>query len=670
MEQTKHTVALIGNPNSGKTTIFNALTGSTQHTGNWPGVTVEKKTGRLLQYRDVELVDLPGTYSLGAYSEDETVTRNYILHERPHAIIDVVDASNLKRNLYLTVLLMELGENLVLAVNMLDAARRRNADVDVQKLGEILGIPAVATVGIRSQGMRELADAAYAASNHPRKYLRIDYGHELESHLLRLEKLIDEKNVTPSHIPSRYLAIRLLEGNEEFFDLLRRHGLTQEEEEGIRREIRHLESIFREDLESVIIEKRYGYIESVIKAVVKKTSSIERKIDISDRIDRVVLNKYLSLPIFLLIMYVMFQMTFGIGGFLAEVLDGVFAALGTSLAAVIENPLLSSFLVEGVLGGLGSILIFVPNIFLLFLVMSFLEDSGYMARGAYIMDRFMRSLGLQGKAFIPMLTGFGCNVPGVMATRTLESRSDRMVTMLINPLMSCGARLPIYVLFSSVFFPGREGLVIISLYVLGVTLAVLVAKLFKETMFRGECTPFVMELPPYRVPTLKGMFIHMWDRGSEFLKKAGTIIFAVVILIWVLSNLPWGVEYASRESLIGRLGSLMAPIYGPLGFGAWEPATALLFGVVAKEVVVATLGTLYVTEGGLSAAVLAHWTPLSAYSFMVMTLLYTPCVATLAAIRKESGTWRWMLFSIGYSFVLAWLVSFLIFRLGLLLGLG
>jgi len=670
MEHTKHTVALIGNPNSGKTTIFNALTGSTQHTGNWPGVTVEKKTGRLLQYRDVEVVDLPGTYSLGAYSEDETVTRNYILHERPHAVIDVVDASNLKRNLYLTVLLMELGENLVLAVNMLDAARRRNADVDVEKLGEILGIPAVATVGIRSQGMRELADAAYAACNRPRRYLRIDYGHELESHLLRLEKLIDEKKVTPSHIPSRYLAIRLLEGNEEFFDLLRRHGLTPEEEEGIRREIRHLESIFREDLESVIIEKRYGYIESVIKTVVKKTSSIERKIDISDRIDRVVLNKYLSLPIFLLIMYIMFQMTFGIGGFLAEVLDASFTVLGTSLAAMIPNPLLSSFLVEGVIGGLGSILVFVPNIFLLFLVMSFLEDSGYMARGAYIMDRFMRSLGLQGKAFIPMLTGFGCNVPGVMATRTLESRSDRMVTMLINPLMSCGARLPIYVLFSSVFFPGREGLVIISLYVLGVTLAVLVAKLFKETMFRGECTPFVMELPPYRVPTLKGMFIHMWDRGSEFLKKAGTIIFAVVILIWVLSNLPWGVEYASRESLIGRLGSLMAPLYGPLGFGNWEPATALLFGVVAKEVVVATLGTLYVTEGGLSAAVLAHWTPLSAYAFMVMTLLYTPCVATLAAIRKESGTWRWMLFSIGYSFVLAWLVSFLIFRLGLLLGLG
>ena len=670
MRDTHKRVALIGNPNAGKTTIFNALTGSTQHTGNWPGVTVEKKTGKLLQHKDVEVIDLPGTYSLGAYSEDEAVTKTYLLHEKPDAVIDVLDGSNLKRNLYLTVLLMEMGENVVLAVNMLDSARRRNADVNVSKLSEILGMPAVPTVGIKSAGMKELADAAYQMCNRERRYLRIDYGNEVEPHLQRIEQLLSDRGITLNELPARFLAIRLLEGNAEIFELLRKQGLTPEDENGILNDIRHLESIFKEDMESVMIEQRYGYIEGVVKQVVIKQTDIEQRINVSDRIDRVVLNKYLSVPIFLLIMFAMFQVTFGIGGVLADGLEGFLAFLGDILGGFITEPLLASFIVEGMIGGLGSILVFIPNIFLLFLVMAFLEDSGYMARGAYIMDRFMRSLGLQGKAFIPMLTGFGCNVPGIMATRTLESKSDRMVTMLINPLVSCGARLPIYVLFASVFFRGHESLVIISLYLLGIILAVLMAKVFKELLFKGESTPFVMELPPYRVPTAKGMVIHMWDRGSEFLKKAGTIIFAVVILIWVLSNLPWGVEYASQESLIGRLGTFMAPLYRPLGFGTWEAATALLFGIVAKEVVVATLGTVYVVEGGLTAAVSMYWTPLSAYAFMVMTLIYTPCVAVLAAIRKESGTWRWMFFSVVYSFGLAWVVSFLVYQAGRLLGLG
>lgn len=701
-------VALIGNPNSGKTTLFNALTGSTQQTGNWPGVTVEKKSGRLLQYKEIELIDLPGTYSLGEYSEDELVAKRYLLDERPDAVIDVIDASNLKRNLYLTMLLLEMGENIVLAVNMLDAAKSRNAEVDVEKLSVLLGVPAVPTVGVKGKGVQELADSTQNNLNRTCQSFRIDYGHELEHHLCKLERMLhannfckmqyhpiespprergrhrgfrrqrgadnnngvecDNNNRTLPALPARYLAVKILENNQNVMHLLMQNGLTEEQIADIAKDREHLEGVFNEDVESVIIEKRYGFIEGIVKQVVKKKrikeGGINRKISVSDTIDTVVLNRYLAIPIFLFIMFLMFQITFSLGGIVADLFESALGAISAMVGSGISHPLLKSFVVEGVLGGLGGILVFVPNIFLLFFVLSILEDSGYMARGAYLMDGLMRKIGLQGKSFIPMVTGFGCSVPAVMATRTLESKNDRMITMMVLPFMSCGARLPVYVLFAGAFFAERETLVVFSLYLLGIAVAVLMAKIFRKTLFPGENTPFVLELPPYRIPTLRGVMIHMWDRGSEFLRKAGTLIFAVVILIWVLSNLPYGVEYASQESFIGQIGSLLAIVFKPLGFGTWEAATALIFGVVAKEVVVATLGTVYAAYGNLGMAIQQFWTPLAGYSFMIMTLLYTPCIATLSAIRRETRSTRWMLFSMVYSFVVAWVASFLFYQIG------
>ncbi len=663
-------VALIGNPNSGKTTLFNALTGSTQQTGNWPGVTVEKKSGKLLKYQDIEVIDLPGTYSLGEYSEDELVAKRFLLYDRPEAVIDVIDSSNLKRNLYLTMLLLEMGENVILSVNMLDAARSRNAEVDVVKLSTLLNVPAVPTIAVKGKGIAELAEQTRNHMDRKCQSFRIDYGNEIEHHLCKFERLICQNELQLDDLEPRFLAIKMLENNHSILHRLREIGLTTEQEEDLEKDRAHIEGIFKEDIESVMIEKRYGFIEGIVKQVVNKTQGmdkevgINRKINVSDAIDAVVLHRVLALPIFLLIMFLMFQITFTVGGLFTNLFELTLGKLSSVVSALVAQPLLNSFLVEGVLGGVGSILVFIPNIFLLFFVLSILEDSGYMARGAYLMDGFMRKIGLQGKSFIPMVTGFGCSVPAVMATRTLESKADRMITMMVLPFMSCGARLPVYVLFASIFFPNQEALVVISLYVIGIVVAVLMAKIFRLTIFRGKNTPFVMELPPYRIPTLRGVMIHMWDRGGEFLKKAGTLIFAVVILIWVLSNLPYGVAYASQDSYIGRIGQALSVLFRPLGFGTWEATTALIFGIVAKEVVVAALGTVYASQGTLTEAIGLLWTPLSAYSFMLMTLLYTPCIATLAAIRKETKSIWWMFFSMGYTFAVAWLFSFVFYQIG------
>lgn len=670
-------IAMVGNPNSGKTSIFNNLTGARQQVGNWPGVTVEKKEGHLFsEGKSIRVIDLPGTYSLGAYSEDEAVARDYIVFEKPDVVINIVDSTNLERNLYLTTQLLEMGANVVLALNMYDESKARQIQIDINKLSELLGIPVVPTVATKNEGMKELvAQAIKSAENKKQDLLNINYGKEIEEQLKVVESIIREHQQLSADFLPRWLAVKILEGDEGILKVLNERRdlnslFSRREEAAVR-----LEKIWGDDVESLIAERRYGFIGGLIKEVVTRQQTTEERFSTSDMIDRVVTNRYLGIPIFLFAMWAVFQFTFLVGdpliGFIETFFEWVGQATGNWLETIGSSELITSLLVDGIIGGVGSVLVFIPNIFLLFFAISLLEDSGYMARAAYIMDRFMHTLGLHGKSFIPLLIGFGCNVPAVMATRTLENRSDRMITILINPLMSCSARLPVYILFAGAFFSSRQGLVVFSLYLLGIVLAVLMGVLFKRYLFKGETSHFVMELPPYRVPTFKSTFIHMWERGSSFVKKAGTIIVVVVVLVWVLSNLPLGVEYASQESLLGKIGSFLAPVFSPAGFGKWEAAVALVFGVLAKEVVVGTLGVIYgVGEAGLTEAIIQAWTPLSAYAFMVMTLIYIPCVALIGAIKRETNSWGWTTFAIGYSLVLGWLMAVLVYQIGRLLGLS
>ncbi|KFD40872.1 iron transporter FeoB [Peptococcaceae bacterium SCADC1_2_3] len=669
-------IALAGNPNSGKTSIFNDLTGSHQQVGNWPGVTVEKKEGKLTyQGEFLKVVDLPGTYSLGGYTEDELIARNFILFDQPSVIINVVDSANLERNLYLTVQLLEMGANIVVALNMVDEAKAQKIEINKSRLTELLGVPVVPTVATRNEGVKELVAATVSrAKELPPKPLVVNYGQEIEEELLKLEELIKLNPNLNANYSSRWLAVKLLEGDERLRDEMQKcqadRVLVQ-----TGKSIHHLINILGEELEAIIAERRYGFISGLLKEVVSRRSTLEERLTVSDKIDQVVTNRFLGLPLFLLAMWAVFQFTFKLGDPLIGWVEAVFEGLGglvTGWLGVLgASEMLVSFVVDGIIGGVGSVLVFIPPIFLLFLALSFLEDSGYMARAAYIMDRFMHFLGLHGKSFLPLLIGFGCNVPAIMATRTLESRQDRLVTILINPLMSCAARLPVYVLFAGAFFTANQGWVIFSLYLLGIVLAIMIGKLFKTFIFKGGISTFVMELPPYRLPTLKSIFIHMWQRGSSFIRKAGTIILGVVVLVWLFSNLPPGVEYASQESIIGKIGSVLAPLFTPAGFGNWEAAAALIFGILAKEVVVGTLGVLYgMDEAGLSQAIAQHWTPLSAYAFMVMTLIYIPCVAAIGAIRRETNSWGWTVFAIAYSLVLGWVMAVLVFQGGRLLGLG
>ncbi|RPF42566.1 ferrous iron transport protein B [Thermodesulfitimonas autotrophica] len=665
-EAARVTVALAGNPNVGKSCIFNNLTGARQHVGNWPGVTVEKKEGQMLYAGEaVRVVDLPGVYGLGAFSEDEIIARDYILAGEADVIINIVDATNLERNLYLTVELLEMGANLVVALNLMDEAAGRGLKIDVPKLGALLGVPVVPTVAPKKQGMEELVAAALkrAREGSPQP-LAVPYGREVEAELARLETALAAYAAAVAGLPRRWVAVKLLEGDELVRRRFERYpALLKLVEESAAR----LAALTGEDAAALVAEGRYGFIAGLVRETVSRQKTAAEKLTLSDKIDQVVTHRLLGIPIFLGAMWLLFKFTFALGGPLVGYTEAFFEWLG-GRAAAIPNPVLASLVKDGIIGGVGSVLVFIPPIFLLFLGLSFLEDSGYMARAAYVMDRLMHALGLHGKSFIPLLIGFGCNVPAIMATRTLENRRDRLITLLVAPLMSCAARLPVYVLFAGAFFGARQGLVVFSLYLLGIILAVLMGMLFKVTLFKGEQAPFVMELPPYRLPTFKGTLIHMWERGAAFVKKAGTVIFGVVVLVWLLSNVPWGAPV--EQSVIARLGHLLAPIYAPCGFGHWEAAVALFFGILAKEAVVGTLGTVYgVEEAGLQAAVQHHFTPLAAYAFMALTLLYIPCVATIGAIRREAG-WGWAAFATAYTLALGWLVACLIFQVGRLLGLG
>ena len=657
-------IALVGNPNSGKTTLFNVLTGSNQHVGNWPGVTVEKKEGSFKHKGALyNVVDLPGTYSLGAYSEDELVARDFIVKGNPDVVINVVDATNLERNLYLTTQLLEMGANVVVALNMMDEAETKQIRISTKDLSEALGVPVISTVAAKRKGIEDLIDGTLKAMDQKPRKIVFTYGKEIDEEISRLRDLLKEETLP---YPEDWTALKLLEGDQEILSIV----------EGMNPVQTHLKSLQSDnvDYELDIVDKRYAYVNGITKKCVVKPE--EEIITTTDKIDRILTSRLFGLPIFGLIMYLVFQLTFVVGsdflgGYVERAIE-IFGKLVEGLLVSIGSPdWLVSFVIEGFVGGVGAVLVFVPLIMVLYFFLAILEDTGYMARAAYIMDGIMRAVGLHGKTFISMIVGFGCNVPGIMATRTLENKKDRMIAILINPFMSCGARLPIYLVFIAAFFPNNGGLVLFIIYALGIGMALLMGKVFSKTLFKGESSHFIMELPPYRLPSPSSVLRDMWEKVWDFVKRAGTVIFAVVALLWVLSVLPVGVEPYSQESILGRVGQFIAPMFAPAGFGSWQASVSLFAGIAAKEAVVAVLGMVYagVSEGSeLVTAIRGSFTTLSAVSFLVMTLLYTPCAAVIATVKKETNSYKWAAFMAIYPFVLAWILAVLVYQIGSLMG--
>lgn len=665
MEKLKFLLA--GNPNVGKSTIFNHLTGMKQHVGNWPGKTVEQKSGSFeFDNYDIEIIDLPGNYSLTPYSVEEQVSRDAIIHEENDAVINVIDAENIQRNLYLTLQIMETGANTILAVNLLNYAEDACFKINLKKLEETLGIPIVVVDAREGTGLNELVRATIKAANHPKDCSsRLTYGFELDDHVNEVKGLFP--NLKIGSAPDSWTAIKLLEGDDEVIDIAEKSSDKQnlQKVNNIRR---HLEGILNDNVDDAFINARYAEIDSIMKNCVKKPGAGKKTL--TDKIDDIVTNRILGIPIFLIVIYGVFQLTYTIGGPFQDLIDEAFTMLIDSITPILGDGLASSFVLNGVIGGVGSILTFIPIIFILFFLLSLIEDVGYLARAAFVIDRAMyKIMGLSGKAFIPMILGFGCDVTGIMATRTLANESDRISTMLALPFISCSARIPIYALFTAVFFVSNQAEITFGLYILGMIVAIIVARLLKRTAFSEESAPFIMELPPYRLPTLKSAGLHMWERGSLFIKKAGTIILGTSIIVWLLGNLPPGVEEGSVQSIIGMFGNIIAPIFAPLGFGFWQAAVALVFGIMAKEIVVSTFGTLFgVGEDGISTVLPSLFTPLSSLSFMVFTLLYVPCFACLGAIKEESNSWKWMGVCVVTCCVIAYIMAFIVYQGGLLLG--
>ena len=665
------TIALAGNPNCGKTSLFNLLTKSRQHIGNWPGVTVEKKEGTLkFKGESYKVIDLPGTYSLGAYSEDEIVARNYILKDKPDVVINVVDATNLERNLYLTTQLIEMGANVVIALNMIDQAEALNIEIDTNKLSKRLGVPIIKTSALKNRGIEELIETSiYSKKNE--KLININYGEDIEKEIKNLSSLL-ETYKNKLEFPVNWTALKLLENDEYIKDKIKQLNATsiftklEESNKTIEKNVG-----FEADMS--IVDKRYSFISSITEDVIKKPS--EKQVTTTEKIDKIVTNKYLGIPIFALIMYCLYELTFIIGAGIQEWFGDLIAKAGVIVSEWFSNmgapELLVGFIDKGLFGGVGAVLSFLPLIMVMYFLLGLLEDSGYMARAAYVMDRLMRGLGLHGKTFVSMIVSVGCNVPGIMSTRTLENKKDRMIAILINPFISCGARMPIYAVFVEAFFPTHQGLVLFSLYVLGIIVALISGKIFSKTLFKGESSYFVMELPAYRMPSIKNVFLLMWEKAGAFFKKAGMIIFPMMIVLWALSVLPLGVEPNSEHSILGMIGSFVAPLFVLAGYGTWQAGVSLITGILAKESVVATMGMVYagVEEGEALINVIQQvFTPLSAVSFLVMTLLYTPCLAALGAIKRETNSMKWTIFSAVYTFVIALVLSTLVYQVGLLLG--
>ncbi len=672
-------LALVGNPNCGKTTLFNALTGSNQYVGNWPGVTVEKKEGRAqVDGRQVTVVDLPGIYSLSPYSMEEIVARDFIVGERPDAIIDIVDATNIERNLYLTAQLLELERPMVVALNFMDEARKHGDEIDCRSLSRLLGVPVVPITARTGENIIELLQIAHQQM-HVGVTMEPDDLYDAYTHRIhhKVGELVHDRAYA-ARLPAHWTAVKLLEG-----DALVEKALDLPPETA-----RKVEEVCREyegayvlgDRETLIADARYQFIQRAVSVTVHKGKR-EGELTLSDKIDSIVTHKWLAVPVFLLMMLAMFSLTFGPGQALSDGVEALVGLLGEQVGLWLDragtSPWVESLLVDGVIAGVGGVLTFLPQIAILFLCLSLLEDSGYMARAAFIMDRLLRRFGLSGKAFIPMLMGFGCTVPAVMGARTMENEKDRRMTIMLAPFMSCSARLPVYGLITAAFFPRWGGLVVFSLYILGLLCAILSGVILKKTLFKGEPAAFVLELPPYRLPTLKNCLMHVWEKVRGFLVKAGTLILAMSVVLWFLQSFGWQGGLAMVEnagdSFLGGVGSLLAPLLVPLGFGTWQAAVALLSGLVAKEAVVSSMSLLYGFSVGASGGVVAgalsgtFQTPVAAYAFLVFVLLYVPCVAAVSTIRKEMNSLKWTLRSVAWQLGAAYLGSFLVYQVGSLL---
>ena len=668
-------IALAGNPNCGKTTLFNALTGSNQYVGNWPGVTVEKKEGVAhFEEKDITVVDLPGIYSLSPYSMEERVARKFIIGEHPDAILNIVDATNLERNLYLTMQLLELERPMVLALNFMDEVEKAGDHIDVERLSQHLGIPVIPISARDGMGLEKLLETAHRQMHtgltvEPDN-LYDDYTHEIHH---RVGSVIHDKAYA-AEIPAHWASIKLIEG-----DPLVEETLQLSEEE--RNQVETIAAEYEEstplgDRETLIADSRYRFIEAVVQTAVKKAG---RNSDRSwtDRIDGIVTHKFWAFPVFLLMLAVMFWFTFGpIGAGLSNLMaacieNGVSPLVRSGLESIGAVSWAVSLICDGVLMGVGGVLTFLPMIAILFLFLSFLEDSGYMSRAAFVMDRTLRRFGLSGKAFIPLLMGFGCTVPAVMGARTMENEKDRRMTIMLAPFMSCSARLPIYGLMVSAFFPNHRALLVISLYLIGVLLAIFSGFVLKRFVFHGEAAPFLLELPPYRMPTARNILTHVWDKVKDFLTRAATLILAMSVVLWLLQSFTIHGQFTTdvSSSLLANIGGFIAPIFAPCGFGAWQAAVALLTGLVAKEAVVSSMSVFYGFSLSASGAAVALalggvFSPLSAYSFLVFCALYTPCVAAIATIRREMGSAKWTMACLGWQLGLAYLVSMLVYQVG------
>jgi ferrous iron transport protein B len=733
-------IAFVGNPNSGKTTIFNYSSKSREHVGNYGGVTIDLKTATFKHSGyTFNITDLPGTYSLSAYSPEELYVRDYIIESTPDVVINIVDASNLERNLYLTTQLIDMDIKVIIALNMYDDLIKKKDMFDFAYLGKMIGIPFIPTVGPSGKGIKELFEKVIEVYNDKDptvRHIHINYGQEVEESINNIQdkiKIEENYNVTDK-TSSRFIAIKLLENDTRINRVIANTKNYEEIISTAEKEIKRLEIVYGEDSETIIADAKYGFLAGALKETYKPAKAVRR--NISDIIDNVITHKYLGYPIFILFMWIMFSSTFVLGQYPMDWIDKGVIFTGNLISKLLQDGILKDLIIEGIIGGVGSVIVYLPNILILFLFISFMEDTGYMARVAFIMDKLMHKIGLHGKSFIPLVMGFGCNVPAIMSTRVIENRNNRLLTMLINPFMSCSARLPVYILLIGAFFPKNRGTILFLIYLSGIVLAICVALILKRILFRSKEAPFVMELPPYRMPTLRSIIKHMWYKASQYLRKIGGVILIASVIVWILGYFPRNVKFSadydkkieelntkynaiissaspgdkstadniqaekqqqlqkiklSRESerkeksYIGHIGRFVEPAIRPLGFD-WKMGVSLITGIVAKEIVISTMGVIYQADntsgdiseslpGKLQNAVYEEgkrkgdkvFTSVTAISFLMFILIYFPCIGVIAAIRKESGSPRWAVFALLYTTSLAWLVSFLIFQIGTLI---